>query len=151
MPRSEPSPIPAPIPSEEAKPPVRRGPGRPRKQPAGETASDQTGANNTVYSQSMDTSSMARRPRPAARKGRTTGSQNWNVQDLIALAHYVEEGVPLGMNVWKRISGQYNTGYAIPNNRQEREWDNMRDKWYKVGSTHMLCMQRAALTTLVLL
>ncbi|KAI9452663.1 hypothetical protein BJY52DRAFT_1402809 [Lactarius psammicola] len=94
-PHSEPSPVPAPIPSKEAKTPVpaKRGPGRPRKQPAGEVTGGQIGK---------------------------------------ALAHFVEEAVPLGMNVWKRIERQYNDEYAIPNNRQERGWDNMQDKWYKI-------------------
>ena len=69
-----------------------------------------------------------------ARKGRASGSQNWSAPDIIALAHYVESAVPLGMNVWKRIEALYNQDYAIPNNRQERAWDNMRDKWYKVGT-----------------
>jgi hypothetical protein len=77
----------------------------------------------------------ARRPRTHTRKGRASGSQNWSTQDLIALAHYVEEAVPFGMNVWKRIEGLYNKDYAIPNNRQERTWDNMQDKWYKVSFT----------------
>jgi hypothetical protein len=63
-----------------------------------------------------------------------TGSQNWSAHDLMALAQYVEVTVPLGMNVWKRVEGLYNNEYAIPNNRQEREWDNMRDKWYKIVS-----------------
>jgi hypothetical protein len=52
----------------------------------------------------------------------------------MALAHYVEEAVPLGMNVWKRIEGIFNREYAIPNSRKEHGWDNMRDKWYKVGT-----------------
>ena len=122
---SKPSAIPAVIAGEEAKPPPaepvpgKQGPGRHRKQPAGETTSG-TGA------------------RKPARKGRMTGSQNWSALDLKALARYVEEALPLGMNVWKRIEGRYNNEYAIPNNRQERGWDNIWDKWYKVG-THT-CM-----------
>ena len=114
------TPIPPP-PSEEVKPlvPAKRGPGCPRKQPAGGVMSGQ--------------GVTARRP---TRKGCTPGSQNWIAQDLIALAHFVEADVPLGMNVWKRIEGQYNKEYAILNDRQERSWDNMRDKWYKVG-THI--------------
>ena len=121
QPHSEPVPSIPPPPSEEAKPsvPAKRGPGRPRKQPAGGVMSGQ--------------GVTARRP---TRKGRTPGSQNWIAQDLIALTHFVEADVPLGMNVWKRIEGQYNKEYAIPNDRQERSWDNMRDKWYKVG-THI--------------
>ncbi|KAI9431135.1 hypothetical protein BJY52DRAFT_1232221 [Lactarius psammicola] len=78
--------------------------------------------------------SAAKRPRAPAWKGRTSGSQNWSAQDLITLARYVEGAVPLGMNVWKHIEGLYNNEYAIPNNRQERGWDNMRDKWYKIVS-----------------
>ena len=117
-PHSEPPPLPMLVASEEAKsqPAIvpKRGPGRPRKQPAGEIASG----------------AVARKP--YHRKGRTIGSQNWTARDLIALTHYVEEAIPLGMNVWKRIEGQYNNEYAILNNRQERGWDNMRDKWYKV-------------------
>ncbi len=113
--QSEPSPIPMVAPSEERESPVpvKRGPGRPCKQPTGETT------------KSADTA--ARRPHaPTARKGRTTGSQNWSAQDLVALARFVEGAVPLGMNVWKRIEGLYNNEYAIPNNRRERGWDNMR-------------------------
>ncbi|KAI9463182.1 hypothetical protein BJY52DRAFT_1184732 [Lactarius psammicola] len=119
-----PIPIPVTIPSEERKspPPVRRGPGRPRKQHTGETATPNP------------TDSAAKRPRAPAQKGHTSGSQNWSAQDLIALARYVEGAVPLGMNVWKHIEGLYNNEYAIPNNRQERGWDNMRDKWYKIVS-----------------
>ncbi|KAH9030581.1 hypothetical protein EDB83DRAFT_2319314 [Lactarius deliciosus] len=114
-PHSEPFPIPTPVSSEETPVPAKRGPGRPRnlKQP---------------------TDTAARKPHATVRKGRMTGSQNWSAQDLIALAHFVEEAVPLGMNVWKRIEGQYNSDYAIPNNRQERGWDNMREKWYKIVS-----------------
>ncbi|KAI9465755.1 hypothetical protein BJY52DRAFT_1220503 [Lactarius psammicola] len=84
-----PIPIPVTVPSEERKspPPVRRGPGRPRKQHTGETATPNP------------TDSAAKRPRAPARKGRTSGSQNWSAQDLIALAHYVEGAVPLGMNI----------------------------------------------------
>ncbi len=138
-PHSEPSPVPALVPSEEAKPPVltKRGSGRPRKRPAVEITSGQVGKSNNVTSQSTDT---ARRPN-IARKGRSTGSQNWSARDLIALAHFVEGAVPLGMNVWKRIEKQYNNDYAIPNNRQERGWDNMQDKWYKVG-THMCALHK---------
>ncbi|KAF8260203.1 hypothetical protein EI94DRAFT_1811982 [Lactarius quietus] len=50
------------------------------------------------------------------------------------LAHFMEEGIPLGMNVWRRIEGQYNKEYTILNNRKEHNWDNMRDKWYKIVS-----------------
>ena len=81
---------------------------------------------------SQSSKAAARRLRQSTWKGRMSGSQNWSAQDLIALAHYVEGDVPLGMNVWKRIEGLYNKDYAIPNNRQEHTWDNMRDKWYKV-------------------
>ena len=45
-----------------------------------------------------------------------SGSQNWSVQDLIALAHYVEGDVPLRMYVWMQIEGLYNKDYAILNN-----------------------------------
>ena len=117
-PHSEPLPLPTLTTTEEGKSQPatvpKRGPGRPRKQPTGEITSG----------------TVARKPQH--QKGHTTGSQNWTAQDLIVLAHYVKEAVPLGMNVWKRIEGQYNNEYAIPNNRQERGWDNMRDKWYKV-------------------
>lgn len=124
---SEPSVVPAFIAGEEAKPPpaepmpAKQGPGRRRKQPAGEIASG----------------TAARKP---ARKGRISGTQNWSAPDLKALASYVEEAVPLGMNVWKRVEGRYNNEYAIPNNRQERGWDNIRDKWYKVGP-HIYMLQ----------
>ncbi len=136
---SKPSPVPALVPSEEAKPPVpaKRGPGHPRKQPAGEMTSGQISKSNNVTSQSTDTT---RRPN-IAQKGHSTGSQNWSARDLIALAHFVEEAVPLGMNVWKRIERQYNDEYAIPNNQQERGWDNMQDKWYKVG-THICVLHK---------
>ena len=48
----------------------------------------------------------------------------------------MEAGVPLGMSIWKQIEGQYNKEYAIPNNQQEHNWDQMKDKWHKVG-THI--------------
>ncbi|KAH9070751.1 hypothetical protein EDB83DRAFT_2517913 [Lactarius deliciosus] len=115
----EPSPIPTPVPvatpSEERKSPVpKRGPGRPRKLPA------------EIVPEKV--------PCAPAQKGRTKGSQNWSTQDLITLAHYVEEAIPLGMNVWKRIEGLYNNDYAIPNNQRERVWDHMREKWYRIVS-----------------
>ena len=103
--QSKPSPIPMVAPSEERESPVpvKQGPGHPHKQPTGETT-------NLV-----DTA--ARRPHaPAAWKGCTMGSQNWSTQDLVALAHFVEGAVPLGMNVWKWIEGLYNNKYTIPNN-----------------------------------
>lgn len=65
----------------------------------------------------------------------------------MALAHYVEEALPLRMNVWKQIAGLYNKGYAIPNNRQECIWDNMQDKWYKV-STHTYMLHNSNITLL---
>jgi hypothetical protein len=70
-----------------------------------------------------------KRPRKAARKGRMRGSQNWSKQDLIALAHYVEGAPHLRSEVWRQIEARYNNEYALPNDRQERRWDNMRDKW----------------------
>ncbi|KAH9025033.1 hypothetical protein EDB85DRAFT_2150061 [Lactarius pseudohatsudake] len=109
--------VPVATPSEESKSSKpKRGRGRPPKQPAGEIVPNQ------------------KAPRAPAQKGRTKGSQNWTAQDLIALAHYVEEAIPLGMNVWKRIEGLYNSDYAIPNNRRERAWDHMREKWYRIVS-----------------
>lgn len=69
------------------------------------------------------------RPRKAPRKGRMRGSQNWSKQDLKALAHYVEGAPYLKWDVWKQIEGRYNNEYALPNERQERRWDNIRDKW----------------------
>jgi hypothetical protein len=68
-------------------------------------------------------------PRRIARKGRMTGSQNWSKQDLKALAHYVEGAPHLRSEVWRQIERRYNNEYALPNDRQERRWDNMRDKW----------------------
>ncbi|KAH8979483.1 hypothetical protein EDB83DRAFT_2537246 [Lactarius deliciosus] len=120
-PSSIPTPVPVATPSGEPErkspgPPVKRGPGRPCKQPTGETVPDQ------------------KVPRAPAQKGRIRGSQNWSAQDLFALAHYVEEAIPLGMNVWKRIEGLYNNDYAIPNNRRQRAWDHMREKWYRIVS-----------------
>jgi hypothetical protein len=144
-PHSEPSltPVPVSSPGEDTKFPALAKRGRPRKQPAagGEIITGQIGK-NSVSTPSL-TATSARRPN--ARKGRIPGSQNWSARDLIALAHYVEGEVPLGMNVWKRIEGLYNNEYAIPNNRQERGWDNMRDKWYKVGSTY-ICTLHIILT-----
>ncbi|KAH9014552.1 hypothetical protein EDB85DRAFT_2157315 [Lactarius pseudohatsudake] len=121
-PSSIPTPVPVATPSEgpERKSPVKRGPGRPRKQPTSETVPDK------VPDQKA--------PRAPAQKGRTRVSQNWSTQDIIALTHFVEEAIPLGMNVWKRIEGLYNNDYAIPNNRQERAWDHMREKWYRIVS-----------------
>ena len=110
---SEPSAIPAVMAGEEAKPPLaepvpgKQGPGPHCKQPVGETTSG-TGA------------------RKPAQKGHMISSQNWSALDLKALAHYVKEALPLGINVWKRIKGQYNNEYAIPNNWQERGWDNIQ-------------------------
>ena len=102
---SEPPPLPILVASEEAKPQPavvpKQGPGHPCKQPASEITSG----------------TVARKPHHW--KGCTISSQNWTAQDLIALTHYVEEAVPLGMNVWKRIEGQYNNEYAILNNQQE--------------------------------
>ncbi|KAH9024958.1 hypothetical protein EDB84DRAFT_1614164 [Lactarius hengduanensis] len=122
----EPSSIPKPVPvpavatsSEEPgrKSPVqKRHPGRPPKQPAGEIVPDQ------------------KAPPAPAQKGRKKGSQNWSAQDIIALTRYVEEAIPLGMNIWKRIEKLYNNDYAIPNNRRKRAWDHMREKWYKIVS-----------------
>ncbi|KAH9160717.1 hypothetical protein EDB89DRAFT_1914461 [Lactarius sanguifluus] len=122
--QSGPSSIPTPVPvatsSEEPKrksPVQKRGPGRPPKQPV--IVPDQE---------------APRAPAGPAQKGRKKGSQNWSAQDIIALTHYVEEAIPLGMNVWKRIEGLYNNDYAIPNNRRKRAWDHMREKWYKILS-----------------
>ncbi|KAH9009952.1 hypothetical protein EDB85DRAFT_1902616 [Lactarius pseudohatsudake] len=121
-PSSIPTPVPVATPSEEPerKSPVKRGPGRPRKQPTSETVPNKVPDQNA--------------PRAPAQKGRTRGSQNWSTQDIIALTHFVEEAIPLGMNVWKRIEGLYNNDYAIPNNRRERAWDHMREKWYRIVS-----------------
>ncbi|KAH9010626.1 hypothetical protein EDB84DRAFT_1445605 [Lactarius hengduanensis] len=68
---------------------------------------------------------MSFEPLTPAQKGHTRGSQNWSTQDVITLTHFVEEAIPLGMNVWKRIEGLYNNNYAIPNNRRERAWDHI--------------------------
>lgn len=97
----------------------------PHEQPTGGVMSDQQ-----VFKL---TNTTAKRP---TWKGWIAGSQNWIAQNLIGLAHFVEADIPLGMNVWKWIEGQYNKEYAIPNNQQEHSWDNMRDKWYKVD-THI--------------
>ncbi|KAH9016941.1 hypothetical protein EDB85DRAFT_2155530 [Lactarius pseudohatsudake] len=137
-PSSIPTPVPVATPSEESnssKP--KQGRGRPPKQPTGEIQvvpvqraprppKHPTGEIQVVPDQKA--------PRQPAQKGHTRGSQNWSAQDLLALARYVEEAIPLGMNVWKRIEGLYNNDYAIPNNRQERAWDHMREKWYRIVS-----------------
>lgn len=81
------------------------------------------------YSAPIPTPVPSERPRKAARKGRTRGSQNWSKQDIKALAQYVKGAPHLRSDVWKQIEGRYNTEYALPNERQERRWDNMRDKW----------------------
>jgi hypothetical protein len=57
------------------------------------------------------------------------GSQNWSKLDLKALAHYVEGASHLRSDEWRQIEARYNYEYALPNGRQERRWDNMRDKW----------------------
>ncbi|KAH9038701.1 hypothetical protein EDB85DRAFT_2141592 [Lactarius pseudohatsudake] len=121
-PSSNPTPVPVATPSEEPerKSPVKRGPGHPRKQPTSKTVP------NKVPNQNA--------PCAPAQKGRTQGSQNWSTQDIIALTHFVEEAIPLGMNVWKRIKGLYNNDYAILNNQREHVWDHMREKWYRIMS-----------------
>ena len=81
------------------------------------------------YSAPIPTPVPSERPRKAARKGRMRGSQNWSEQDLKALARYVKGAPDLRSDVWRQIEGRYNTEYALPNERQERRWDNMRDKW----------------------
>ena len=81
------------------------------------------------YSAPIPTPVPSERPRKAARKGRMRGSQNWSEQDLKALARYVKGAPDLRSDMWRQIEGRYNTEYALPNERQERRWDNMRDKW----------------------
>ena len=60
--------------------------------------------------------------------GRTSGVQNYSVEDKTALLKCVTEVLPRGQDQWRRVASDYNA-YALSHGRQRREWDHLKQRF----------------------